>query len=410
MLYLALRLAATTDKSRPLIPDRRVTLDEALDHPHARKWASDTLDGLSSRLRDTLVAWADHQLSAKSTQDALGIQKTEFHRRKLEASEATQLGLSLPGPKLELLIALYITGSVTMESIDITDRTLDGAAGDRGDGLVHDGTDDAALLERADDGFDTTEPDASRVYNLFLGESENYPADRVAAASLAAVWPGTETACRLSRAFVLSATEYTVRKGVRQIIDMGCGILTKRSDNVHQVAQRILPSARVVYIDKNPLVRRYFQRDLAGVEGCIYLHHDFLAGAALYEQPQIKTHLRLDEPVTLLLGNLLHFVPGDIAYSVVADLVRPLAPGSRLVVASIASDLQPAMMQEAVADYSGRVTTSFARSREEIARFFDGLRLEEPGIVSPPQWHGNPGDVFPPPEEACTWAAMGVVG
>lgn len=257
--------------------------------------------------------------------------------------------------------------------------------------------------------FDTTRPDVSGVYAYFLGEKENHPADRRAAEAVSDVWGGTELACRMSRAFVLRATEHAARKGVRQIIDIGCGILTKESPNVHEVARRVLPSARVAYVDNNPLVQRRCRRDLAGVEGCVYVHHDFLDGAALYDDPRIRTCVDFDEPITLLLGNLLHFVPGEIAYRVVADLVRPLVPGSRLVIASIASDLSPALMERAAKNYSGRVTTSFPRSRGEIARFFDGMRVEEPGIVTTPEWHSRPGDVIPPADEVCTWAAVGAV-
>ncbi|MEW1860637.1 SAM-dependent methyltransferase [Streptomyces sp. NPDC088194] len=289
---------------------------------------------------------------------------------------------------------------------DIGSRVLDGAAAGRRAGHMV----NQAGEKREPDAVDTTTPDVSRVYGYFLGEKENHPADRAAADQLSRVWSDVGMSCRASRAFVLRATEYATSKGVRQIIDMGCGIPTKLSDNVHEVAQRVLPAARVVYADKNPLVRRHCARDLAGVDGCTYVHHDFLDGASLYEQPRVRDHLDLAEPVTLLLGDLLHFVPGEIAYTVVADLVRPLAPGSRLVIASIASDLRPALMEEAMAHYSGRVTTSFARSRTEIERFFDGLTLEEPGVVTPPQWHSDPGDVIPPPQQVCTWAAVGVVG
>jgi O-methyltransferase involved in polyketide biosynthesis len=244
-------------------------------------------------------------------------------------------------------------------------------------------TDDAA----ARTGLDTTVSHSARIWNYWLGGKDNFAVDREAGDRVAEMLPIIVTQARADRAFLGRAVRYLAGQvGVRQFLDIGTGLPT--ADNTHQVAQRIAPEARIVYVDNDPLVLSHARALLTSrPEGvCDYLDADLrepdkiLSGAS-------RT-LDFTQPVALLLLGVLHHIPGtDQAQEIVRRLVAALAPGSFVAVNHSTSAVSGAAMEEAVAHWN-RVGTPLMtlRSPDQIARFFDGLDLLEPGVVSCSLW------------------------
>jgi O-methyltransferase involved in polyketide biosynthesis len=263
-------------------------------------------------------------------------------------------------------------------------------------------TDDAAAAWR---GLDTTVSHSARIWNYWLGGKDNFAVDREAGDRVAAMLPIIVTQARADRAFLGRAVRYLAgQAGIRQFLDIGTGLPT--AENTHQVAQRVTPEARIVYVDNDPLVLSHARALLtSSPEGvCDYIDADLrepdrvLSGAA--------QTLDFSQPVALLLLGVLHHIPDTgQAQEIVRQLVAALAPGSFLAVNHSTSAVSGAAMEEAVAHWNRVGTpTMTLRSPEQIARFFDGLDLLEPGVVPCSQWRpdiGPPDGQPPPVDEFC---------
>ncbi|MEU9478133.1 SAM-dependent methyltransferase [Streptomyces sp. NPDC048191] len=234
--------------------------------------------------------------------------------------------------------------------------------------------------------IDTTRPHPARVYDWFLGGKDNYPVDEELGRRIAAVdGGGAPRAARANRAFMHRATRALAEDGVRQFLDIGTGIPTE--PNLHRIAQSVAPDARVVYVDNDPIVLAHAGALLRGTpEGVTeYVQADARDPRTILEQ---AAHvLDLTRPVALSLIALLHFVADeDGAHEVVATLVDALAPGSCLVVSTMTADFEPENVRKGIAAYAAGGVTLVARSRDEVAAFFDGLDLLEPGVVPVDGW------------------------
>jgi O-methyltransferase involved in polyketide biosynthesis len=263
-------------------------------------------------------------------------------------------------------------------------------------------SDDAAA---ARPGLDTTVSHSARIWNYWLGGKDNFAVDREAGDRVAAMLPIIVAQARADRAFLGRAVRYLAGPaGVRQFLDIGTGLPT--ADNTHQVAQRVAPEARIVYVDNDPLVLSHARALLtSSPEGrCDYIDADLrepekvLAGAA--------QTLDFTQPVALLLLGVLHHIPStDQAQEIVRQLVAALPPGSFLAINHSTSAVSGAAMQDAVAHWNRVGTpTMTLRSPEQIARFFDGLDLVQPGVVSCSLWRPDisPLNGQPPPvDEFC---------
>jgi len=251
-----------------------------------------------------------------------------------------------------------------------------------GDALSHD---PAELRKR----IDTTKAHPARVYDVFLGGKDNYPVDRAAAAAALTANPRGYLDVRHNRDFLRRAvTRLAKEDGIRQFLDIGTGLPT--AENVHQIAQRITPDARVVYVDNDPVVLAHARALLvSGPEGRTdYLDADFKDPARILEQA--ARTLDFDQPVALVLVAILHFVEDEEAYSIVRDLVKELPSGSRVVLSHLTEDLNPENIRAVQRTYTERGFTFVLRSRDEVARFFTetpGLTLDEPGVVPVHHWH-----------------------
>ncbi|MCF6522117.1 SAM-dependent methyltransferase [Streptomyces sp. JJ36] len=229
---------------------------------------------------------------------------------------------------------------------------------------------------------------SARIYDYFLGGKTNYPPDREVGDKLLAAFPGFRTAARTNRSFMHRAARFLAERGVRQFLDVGTGIPTP--PNLHEVVQQVVPDARVVYVDNDPIVLAHARALLNGTpEGrTAYIEADVTDPAAILDAPQLHETLDMAQPVALSLVGLFHYlVDEQRPYDLVRALVDPLAPGSYLVFSHCTPDFAPEEWKSAIEVYKQDGGSAQVRSREEIEGFFAGLELVEPGIEVPHRWH-----------------------
>ena len=237
-------------------------------------------------------------------------------------------------------------------------------------------------------GIDTSIANVARVYDYLLGGSENFAADRAMAAELLRLVPETAEAVRQNRGFLRRAIGYLAGEmGVGQFLDLGSGLPTM--DNVHQVARRSLPGARVVYVDNDPAVVRHTEALLAGTTGVAVIHEDARNLAGILGRA--AGALDLSKPVALVMAAIMHFIPdADEPQEIVRRYVDALVPGSYLVLSHASVLAADPDMAEAARRYASSSAGSFIiRMPDEVAAFFDGLDLLEPGLVSAALWRAT---------------------
>jgi hypothetical protein len=246
-------------------------------------------------------------------------------------------------------------------------------------------------------GFDTGHAHSARVYNYWLGGKDNYEADREAAEQAIAANPGIIADVRANRAFLTRAVRYLAAEGgVAQFLDIGTGLPT--AGNTHEVAQEAAPSARVVYVDNDPVVLAHARALLTSTpQGeTAYLDADLRDTSAILSAAARTLDFKL--PIALMLLIILHLIPdADDPHGLVAGLLDALPSGSYLVLAHPASDIRAAEMAEMTKRVNQRMSGQGATMRDlgSISRFFDGLDLIPPGVVQPQQWRPEPGPAGP---------------
>ncbi len=234
-------------------------------------------------------------------------------------------------------------------------------------------------------GFDPAVPSAARIYDYLLGGKDNYAVDRAAAEKVLAVAPDQRRLARANRAFAVRAVAAVAGAGVRQFIDLGTGIPT--SPSVHEVAMRADPSARVVYVDHDPVVQGHNEALLGGNAQVATIQADIRQPGAILAHPDLLRLIDFAEPVGVLCVAVLHLISGDDEpAAILAQFIDRMVPGSHLVVSQFAAESDPAGMARlrAVADHTP-VETYF-RPAGEILSFFGGMELLEPGLVSVDEW------------------------
>ena len=234
--------------------------------------------------------------------------------------------------------------------------------------------------------IDTTVPHIARIYNYWLGGKDYFAVDKEAAEqvmrSYSAILPGV----RANRAFLGRAVRHLAAEaGIRQFLDIGTGIPS--ANNTHEVAQATAPDSRVVYVDNDPIVLAHARALLTSVTGTTaYLDADvrdpatILAGAA--------ATLDFGRPIAVMLIAIMHCVPDENdPYGIVRTLLDAVPPGSYLVLSQPAKDMIPekAAQAEAALSQAMRQKVQF-RTNAEVSRFFDRLKLVEPGVVHLPEW------------------------
>jgi hypothetical protein len=256
---------------------------------------------------------------------------------------------------------------------------------------------------------------AARIYDYLLGGTYNYPADRDAAAAIVATIPQVPALARLNRAFLRRSVRYMADQGVRQFLDLGSGMPTQ--GNVHEVVDEVYHDGRVVYVDIDPVAVSESAEILGGSEQYVAIWGDLRDPASILANPAARATLNFDEPIGVLLLSVLHFVQGDAAYDAVATYLNALAPGSHLAISHLTLDGQDFDQGDvgAVKDvYRTRTATPVGeRTRAEVARFFDGLELVEPGVTWLPLWRPTPGETTAfddDPSKSSGYAGVGRLG
>ncbi|RKN47847.1 SAM-dependent methyltransferase [Micromonospora endolithica] len=255
------------------------------------------------------------------------------------------------------------------------------------------------------DRIDTTVAHPARRYNYWLGGKDNFQADRESGDAIAAAFPGVRLGAVENRRFLRRAVTHLVRDaGIDQFLDVGTGIPS--ADNTHEVAQAVDASTRVVYVDNDPIVLAHARALLnSASEGATaYLDADLRDPEGILAHPDLRATLDLSRPVALMLVAVLHFVRDDEdPYGLVRRLVDALPSGSYLVMSHVTADYFPPEQARAA-----RGSQSFGphgvmafRTREEFTRFFDGLEILDPGVVSVAEWRsGDEPGVRPTAAEA----------
>lgn len=240
---------------------------------------------------------------------------------------------------------------------------------------------DRALAE-----IDETVPHSARIWNYWLGGKDHYDVDRQVGDGIARANPGIVTTARAQRAFLCRAVRHLATEaGVRQFLDIGTGLPTV--DNTHEVAQRAAPSSRIVYVDHDPLVLTHARALLTSTpEGVTqYIQADLRDPAAILRGA--AGTLDLSEPVALILLGVVAHITDESAYEIVGTLLDGLPSGSHLVFSDSAEVVNPQAVRDMVRQWNRTSDNPRVnRTREQIAGFFDGLELLEPGLVSVPRW------------------------
>ena len=251
--------------------------------------------------------------------------------------------------------------------------------------------------------FDTRVPHIARVYDYWLGGKDNFAADRELGERTLQAYPNLVFSVRANRAFLARAVRFLAGEmGIRQFLDIGTGIPT--ADNTHEVAQRVAPDSRIVYVDNDPIVLSHAKALLKSAPqgACAYLDADLrqpgeiLAAAA--------DTLDFSQPVAVMLLTVLQFTAGE-AGAIVKTLMAACAPGSFIAISHPASDIDAGPHAEMVRRMNESMPQQVTlRDRAAVAALFDGLELAAPGVVRVPQW--RPDNEIEAASPAVLWAGV----
>jgi O-methyltransferase involved in polyketide biosynthesis len=239
--------------------------------------------------------------------------------------------------------------------------------------------------------FDTTTAHPARTWDYWLDGKNNFAADREAAEEAERALPSMRRIARADRQFLGNVVRYLAGEvGIRQFLDIGTGLPT--ADNTHEVAQRVAPESRIVYVDNDPIVLVHARALLiSSPQGkCDYIDADLRDLDKILNRA-VAT-LDFSRPVAImLLGILLYVSDADDPHGIVARLLAAVPSGSYLAVSHGASDIDPQRSVDFTRIYNERSAVPFTlRSRAEVTRFFDGTDLIEPGLVQVHRWRTGP--------------------
>jgi hypothetical protein len=239
--------------------------------------------------------------------------------------------------------------------------------------------------------LDFTRPNVARVYDAFLGGKDNFAVDREFVERTLRLMPDAARGAKTSRAFLRRVVRYlVVEAGIRQFIDIGSGLPTQ--GNVHQVGQEFDPSARVVYVDNDPMVGVHGQALLDGGANTAFVTADVRDPGGILGDAKLGELIDFNEPVGILLVAILHHIKDEEdPAGIVAELRDALPKGSFLVIASFrmpGSDHPEVAAQTAAVEkfFNEKLGTGRWRDQEEIRAWFGDWELVEPGLVPVPEW------------------------
>ena len=261
------------------------------------------------------------------------------------------------------------------------------------------------MAASGDDRLRSDVPHTARIWNYWLGGKDNYEVDREVGERVKGIFPVVAELARADREFLGRVVHHLAAEaGIRQFLDIGTGLPT--ANNTHEVAQRVAPDSRIVYVDNDPLVLVHARALLTSspegstryIEADLHDPATILAGAA-------KT-LDLTRPVAIMLLGIMHFIEDDDELQrIIDELVAAVPSGSYLAVANTTTAVNGELTAEAVRVWNIDAQPKLKlRAPERIAGFFRDLEVVEPGWVSCSRWRPDP--QTPPPAEVDQWAGL----
>ena len=235
--------------------------------------------------------------------------------------------------------------------------------------------------------FDTGVPHIARVYDYWLGGKDNFAPDRQLGEQTLQAYPNLVFSVRANRAFLARTVRFLAREaGIRQFLDIGTGIPT--ANNTHEVAQRIAPDSRIVYVDNDPIVLSHARALLkSSPQGaCAYLDADMRDPDAIL--PAAAGTLDFGQPIAVMLIAVMHFIGDDAqASEIITGLTTACGPGSYVVISHVGGDIDAEQQTEMVRRLNQAVAQKATmRDRTGVTRLFDGLELVAPGVVRVSDW------------------------
>ncbi|MGP4023365.1 SAM-dependent methyltransferase [Actinomadura sp. 3N407] len=227
-------------------------------------------------------------------------------------------------------------------------------------------------------------PNAARMYDYYLGGKDNYPADREAARKIMALGPSRDI-CIANRRFLGRAVRLAAQNGITQFLDLGTGLPTQ--ENVHEVAKRVLPTARVVYVDYDPVVLAHARALRAIDDTTNVVQRDVRRPREILEDPGVLRLIDFSEPVAVLFVAILHCLTAEEdPWGVVRTFAERMAPGSHLIVTHLTDDAHPEVGAAAREVYDEANAPLIHRDHAAISRFFEGFELLDPGVTVVNEW------------------------
>ncbi|SES12672.1 SAM-dependent methyltransferase [Lentzea albida] len=255
------------------------------------------------------------------------------------------------------------------------------------------------------EGVDTGRPSAARLYDYLLGGGHNFAADRALAEKFLQAQPNARAIARLNRSFLRRAVLFMIEHGIRQFLDLGSGIPTV--GNVHEIAQKADPEARVVYVDFEEVAVAHSQLILEQDPRATIIQEDMTKPDEVLAAARYSGLVDFAEPVGVLTAGVFHFVPPQADPNAIVAAYRDAVPvGSYLAVSQFTQDLQPEEMAGIVEVMKKSQNPMYPRTKAEIEALFDGFALEEPGIVPTPLWRPESTNTDDP-DKAGIYAAVG---
>jgi S-adenosyl methyltransferase len=261
--------------------------------------------------------------------------------------------------------------------------------------------------EHAPPDVDIRTPNMARMYDYALGGKDNFAADREAVENLFRLAPENAYVPKANRQFLGKAARFAAEQGIEQFIDLGAGLPSQGS--THEVARLVQPGARVVYVDSDPVVLAHARALLPSNDpGLAVIDEDIRNTGRILKHPQTRLLIDFSKPVAVLFVAVLHGIPdADDPAGIVAEFVRPLVPGSYVILSHLTREGHPADVVAKKEEIWSRTATPMAyRSRDEILRLFDGLDLVEPGLTTATRWREESPDAQL--DAAGTWTLAGV--
>ncbi|GAA3209558.1 SAM-dependent methyltransferase [Actinocorallia longicatena] len=246
-------------------------------------------------------------------------------------------------------------------------------------------------------GFDPTVPNEARVINYMMGGKDNFAADRRAAEEIMAFAPEIPMMIIEARKFLFRAVAYLAEQGIRQFVDIGCGLPAQGS--VHEILERVAPGSKVAYVDDDPVVIAHSNALIDAGERLRIIQADIRDPDALLDHPDLASLIDLERPTAFLVQSMLtNILDDDLAAKIARQLVDRLPVGGYMVLTHSVGDAPKADTEKLAELFRQRYLLdgdrSGPRTRGEVARFLDGLDLVPPGLVPLPAWRplrGEPG-------------------